>query len=122
MMTFFFAVFTHLLMHVGFTWETFMDYLKPYAYTNNHSAIWAGMRAAIIMPMWLLGPGCGSVLQLASHNRFRHDSEKNTYWIAFTFLIMTQMAALCSHIAFDHFEGKCLIDFMIDGHCDGWIL
>lgn len=93
-------------MHVGYTWESFLDYLKPYDYTDNHSAIWAGMRAAIIMPMWLLGPGCGSVLQLASHNRFRHDSEKTTYWIAFTFLIMTQMAALCSHIAFDHFEGK----------------
>ncbi|KAI8124951.1 Sodium- and chloride-dependent glycine transporter 1 [Lucilia cuprina] len=109
MMTFFFAIFTHLLMYVGFTWEHFLDYLKPYVYTNHHSAIWAGMRAAIIMPMWLLGPGCGSVLQLASHNRFRHDSEKTTYWTAFTFLIMTQMAALCSHIAFDHFEDHVAI-------------
>lgn len=104
MMTFFFAIFVHLLMHVGFSWETLWDYLKPYTYTNSHSAIWAGMRAAIIMPMWLLGPGCGSILQLASHNRFRQDSEKSTYCIAFTYIIMTQMAALCSHIAFDHFE------------------
>lgn len=73
---------------------------------DSHLAIMAGIKAAVLMPVWLLGPGCGSILTLASHNRFRQDTEKQTYWVAITFIIITQMGSLCTRIAMDHFEGK----------------
>ncbi|XP_075152750.1 sodium- and chloride-dependent glycine transporter 1 [Haematobia irritans] len=103
LMTLFVAIFVHLLLYVQISWVTMVDYMEPML-PNRHEAIMAGIKAAVLMPIWLLGPGCGSVLTLASHNRFRQDTEKQMYWVAITFMIITQMGSLCTRIALDHFE------------------
>ncbi|XP_019893180.2 sodium- and chloride-dependent glycine transporter 1 [Musca domestica] len=103
LITLFVAIFVHLLMYVHISWDSLIDYMEP-TLPDSHLAIMAGIKAAVLMPIWLLGPGCGSVLTLASHNRFRQDSEKQTYWVALTFVIITQMGTLCTRIAMDHFE------------------
>ncbi|XP_013104385.1 sodium-dependent noradrenaline transporter [Stomoxys calcitrans] len=104
LITLFIAIFVHLLMYVQISWETIVeDYMEPIL-PDRREVLMAGIKAAVIMPMWLLGPGCGSILTLASHNRFRQDTEKQMYWVAITFMIITQMGTLCTRIALDHFE------------------
>uniref|UniRef100_A0A1A9VMD9 Amino acid transporter transmembrane domain-containing protein n=2 Tax=Glossina austeni TaxID=7395 RepID=A0A1A9VMD9_GLOAU len=103
MMTTFGAIFVHLLIHVEFSWDSFISYMEP-TVNNSKATIMAGVRAAILMPTWVLGPGWGTILTLASHNSFRRNSEKLIYWISGTHMLMTFMALICGRIALDHFE------------------
>uniref|UniRef100_W8ARF3 Sodium-and chloride-dependent glycine transporter 1 n=5 Tax=Ceratitis capitata TaxID=7213 RepID=W8ARF3_CERCA len=99
----FLAIFVHLLCYIKLDWETFVSYFKP-TLSNSFNGVLGGMRTAILMSTWLLGPGWGNVLTLASHNRFHRDSEKLTYWVSGTHVLLAFMAMICGRIAFDHFE------------------
>uniref|UniRef100_A0A1A9W1U1 Amino acid transporter transmembrane domain-containing protein n=1 Tax=Glossina brevipalpis TaxID=37001 RepID=A0A1A9W1U1_9MUSC len=105
MLTAFGAIFVHLLIEVEFSWDSLLSYMEP-TVNNSKATIMAGVRAAILMPTWLLGPGWGTILTLASHNSFRRNTEKLSYWICGTHILMTFMAMICGRIALDHFEAK----------------
>ncbi|XP_067624086.1 sodium- and chloride-dependent glycine transporter 1 isoform X2 [Eurosta solidaginis] len=99
----FLAIFVHLLCYIKLDWDTFMGFFKPTLH-SSFSGVMGGVRTAIFMSTWLLGPGWGNVLTMASHNRFHRDSEKLTYWVSGTHVMLAFMAMICGRIAFDHFE------------------
>ncbi|XP_037958607.1 sodium- and chloride-dependent glycine transporter 1 [Teleopsis dalmanni] len=103
MLSFFIAIFAHLLLYVNISWSTLFSYFRPFS-SRTYDAILSSGRAAIFMATWLLGPGWGSILTLASHNNFRHDSEKLTYWVSVTHIVLAVLAMICGRIALDHFE------------------
>ena len=106
MFAIFLAIFLHLICYIRLDWDTFVDYFKP-TLQSSFSGVLGGVRTAIFMSTWLLGPGWGNVLTLASHNRFHRYSEKLTYWVSGTHVLLAFMAMICGRIAFDHFEGNC---------------
>ncbi|XP_018798472.1 PREDICTED: sodium- and chloride-dependent glycine transporter 1 [Bactrocera latifrons] len=103
MFAIFLAIFLHLICYIRLDWDTFVDYFKP-TLQSSFSGVLGGLRTAIFMSTWLLGPGWGNVLTLASHNRFHRDSEKLTYWVSGTHVLLAFMAMISGRIAFDHFE------------------
>lgn len=92
------------MRHLEVDWETFLSLFRP-TISNNTRTIIAGIRAAIILPVWLFGSGYGSILSLASHNRFHCNSEKYIYWISCTHMLVTLMSVICGRLALDRFEG-----------------
>ena len=83
-----------------------------FSLTEHHSwkIIKSGLISSVFLATWMLGPGWGSVLTLASHNKFQYDSESLTYWISGTHVVMSIMAMICGRLALDHFEGILILN------------
>lgn len=107
MLSVFIAIFVNLIIDAKISWETFFSYFVPIL-PNSQQTFFGSIRAAIFMATWLLGPGWGNTLTLASYNNFRRDSERLTFWVSGTHIILALMAMICGRIALDHFEGNPL--------------
>ncbi|XP_015035842.2 sodium- and chloride-dependent glycine transporter 1-like [Drosophila pseudoobscura] len=113
MFAFFVAVFFYLAIHEGVDLGTFHSYLLPPFY-NVQDLLGVGSRA-FVMAGLALGPGCGSIINLASYNSFRSDAERMSVWVCLTHATIGLMAVLCCNVAHDHFEDHVgMLPFHVD--------
>ncbi|EDW28619.1 GL18855 [Drosophila persimilis] len=91
----------------------FFRYLLPPFY-NVQDLLGVGSRA-FVMAGLALGPGCGSIINLASYNSFRSDAERMSVWVCLTHATIGLMAVLCCNVAHDHFEDHVgMLPFHVD--------
>ncbi|XP_034669876.1 sodium-dependent noradrenaline transporter [Drosophila subobscura] len=98
----FVAVFFYLAIHERVDLGTIHSYLLPSFY-NVEDLLRAGSSAFLLAGL-SLGPGCGSVINLASYNSFRSDAERMSVWVCLTHATIGLLAMLCCNVAHDHFE------------------
>ncbi|XP_022230627.2 sodium- and chloride-dependent GABA transporter 1 [Drosophila obscura] len=102
MFAFFVAVFFYLAIHESVNLGTIKSYLLPMFY--NMKQLLGAARSALLLAGLALGPGYGSIINLASYNSFRSDAERMSIWVCLTHATIGLLAVLCCNVAHDHFE------------------
>lgn len=97
----------HLLIRLDVNWSLISTFLQPTL--ESSASIWSGIRSGFLLPTWFLGPGCASMLTLASYNRFGVRSNRITYILSGFHVLTILLILVTGRLALDHFEGKFVL-------------